>query len=174
MLAACPKALQSLNKALCMQEMRLEDSNLLAGLGYGNDLTAGFPGLGNGAAMMGNGALLNQMGIMGQTAAYTQGELNMALGCSCSLQNKPMQDSHYVESVPSSCSWDVNVMHAGEHCPNLAGFKLLALSRDACPFHDLQDSGWLHGFNRAIITSCQANVIICASLSHCFPSGHGH
>lgn len=70
-----------------MQEMRLEDSNLLAGLGYGNDLTAGFSGLGNGAAMVGNGALLNQMGIIGQTAAYSQGELQTAVDRS--LHDRP-------------------------------------------------------------------------------------
>lgn len=79
-----------------MQEMRLDNSNLLAGLGYGNDLTAGFSGLGNGAAMMGNGALLNQMGIMGQTGAYTQGELRMAVDHPLSYKSRMINNCYEV------------------------------------------------------------------------------
>ena len=59
------------------QGVRLDDANLLAGglgaSGYGNDLTAGLSNLGNGTGMMGDGALLNHMGIMAQNAAYFPG-----------------------------------------------------------------------------------------------------
>ncbi|KAK9851890.1 hypothetical protein WJX84_005735 [Apatococcus fuscideae] len=60
--------------------VRLDDhANLLANglgsLGYGNDLTAGFSGLGGGggASIVGDGVLLNHMGIMAQNPAYCQG-----------------------------------------------------------------------------------------------------